>query len=368
MNRICLLIPSLELGGMERVMSELINEFAKSNSMEVHLVLYGITRGIFYSVPSMVRVHKPPFHFNDRWRTFYTVRTMWYLRRELQAIAPDSILSFGEIWNNFVLLSTLGMHLPIFVSDRSSPAKKLPLIQEGLRALLYKRAKGVIVQTQAARAIYARKFVKADVCVIGNPIRAIHPPESVHRENIVLSVGRLIESKHHESLIRLFLKLSIPGWRLVIIGDDAQKQKVKAKLETLIQHMGGGQKVTLAGTQRDVDGFYLKSKIFASMSSSEGFPNVLGEAMAAGLPVIAFDCVAGPSELITDGENGFLVPLFDYDSYEKKLRSLMTDEQLRVSFGNEAKERVKRFSTNTVAQQYHDFILDNETTPSKFDC
>ncbi len=361
-SRVCLVIPSLQPGGMERVMSELLHELAMNQKFELHLLLYGITREVFYTIPAAVHVHMPPFHFNNRYRAYYTLRTMRYLRKEIRAIAPATVLSFGEIWNNLVLLSLLGISIPVFVSDRSSPAKNLSAIQEHLRAALYKRANGIIVQTESARDIYRRKFAKKSIAVIANPIRQIQSTQNVQRENIVLTVGRLIESKHHYELIKLFLKINHLGWRLVIVGDDAQKQKVRRKLELLIRQMRAEDKVILTGTRRDVDDFYLRSKVFAFMSSSEGFPNVLGEAMAAGMPAIAFDCVAGPSDLITDGENGFLVSLFDYESYEAKLRLLMTDEDLRLRIGTEARASVKRFSVDRVAGQFQSFILHNENT------
>ena len=127
---------------------------------------------------------------------------------------------------------------------------------------------------------------------------------ALRKENIVLSVGRLIRSKHHDKLIEIFSHVA-PGWKLIIVGDDSQKQNNMILLKDLIPKLNMNEKIILAGNQSDVDSYYLKSKIFAFTSSSEGFPNVVGEAMSAGLAVVAFDCVAGPSELIQSGETDF---------------------------------------------------------------
>ncbi len=107
----------------------------------------------------------------------------------------------------------------------------------------------------------------------------------------------------------------------------------------------------------DVDSQYLKSKIFAFTSNSEGFPNVIGEALSAGLPVVSYDCVAGPSEMIVDGENGFLVPVFDDDLFQKRLQQLIDDEELRQKMARKAPESVEKFSIEKIGQQYLDFIL-----------
>src|SRR5690606_6082917 len=150
-----------------------------------------------------------------------------------------------------------------------------------------------------------------------------------------------------------------PDWKLIIVGDDAQKQKNKIKLEKLIYELNAKERVFLIGTQKNIDEFYLRSKIFAFTSSSEGFPNVIGEAQAAGLPVISFDCIAGPSDLIEDGKNGFLIPLFEQKMFEDKLRLLISDENLRERLGNSAKETIKKFSVSAIGDKFEKFILTN---------
>ena len=95
-KRLCLVIPSLQAGGMERVMSELAWYFSEKEDVELHLVLYGINREIFHSLPEHIEVHKPEFLFSNRLRFFSTLRTILFLRKKIRRLAPDSILSFGE--------------------------------------------------------------------------------------------------------------------------------------------------------------------------------------------------------------------------------------------------------------------------------
>ncbi|MDZ7634136.1 MAG: glycosyltransferase [Bacteroidales bacterium] len=95
------------------------------------------------------------------------------------------------------------------------------------------------------------------------------------------------------------------------------------------------------GYQSDTDNYYRRSRIFAFMSSSEGFPNVLGEALSAGLPVVSYDCLAGPSDLISDGDNGFLIPLFDRELFKEKLTLLMANDELASTISQAAVLSVK---------------------------
>ncbi len=361
-KRICLVIPSLHPGGMERVMSELAHYFCANPRYEVHLVLYGLTREIFYAVPENLIIHKPKFEFNNDKRTWYTLKTLWFLRQKIKAIHPDTILSFGELWNNFVLLATMGFKCPVYVSDRCQPDKPLGRVHEFLRNYLYPKAKGVICQTETAKKIYKNKFKRANFQVIGNPIKEIQPNTTFSNENIVLSVGRLIQTKHHDELIRIFADLNPEDWKLVIVGDDAIKQQNKVKLEVLIDELNMQEKIILAGKQSDVDDFYNRAKIFAFTSSSEGFPNVIGEAMFASLPVVAYDCIAGPSDLIDHGETGFLIDLHQTESFKKALKDLIENETLQLNMGQAGKERIKKFSVGQIALEFEKTILSESTS------
>lgn len=354
--KICCCIHSLGPGGMERVMSELINGFIRNHDAEVHVVLYGMGRERFYEIDDRAIFHIPDFAFTNKHRTWCTLKTMVYLRKEIKRINPDTVLSFGNYWNNFVLLSTRGLKYPVYVSDRSSPAKDMGRFQNKMRDFLYPKATGVIAQTSKAKEYYDKLLKQSNYAIIGNPIRNIEIPTDNQRENIIVSVGRLIKTKHYDRLIKLFYELSRPDWKLVIVGGDAQGQDNMAKLKAQLEEMGNPGNIELAGTQKDVESYLLKSKIFAFTSSSEGFPNVVGEALSAGLPVISYDCVAGPSDMIEDGENGFLVPVFDDELFKKRLLELMDDEEKRAKMGQKAKESIRRFEVEEIVTKFYEFI------------
>jgi len=357
MKRLALVIPCLGLGGMERVMAELATYFVQDPEIEVHLVIYGMNRDIFYHIPSNVIVHKPYFEFNNQKRAWYSLKTLYFIRRTVKALKPDSILSFGEYWNSFILLALYRLPFPIFISDRCQPDKTYGLVHNMLRQWLYPKAKGIITQTKKAENHYREIFKQSNIQTIGNPIRFINVNPEIKKENIVLTVGRLIKSKHHDELIRLFVSINKPDWKLIVVGGDALKQNNFERLQILIKELDAHNKVVLIGKSQDVDQYYLMSKIFAFTSSSEGFPNVIGEAMSAGLPVVAFDCMAGPSDMIRDEINGYLVPLFDYKIFKEKLLILMDSVELRDEFGYNGKESIHKYSVNLIGKGYYNFIL-----------
>ena len=358
-KKLTFLIPNLQAGGMERVMSELLQYFAFNTPHELHLVMYGV-RGInFYEVPDQVIVHEPAFDFNNNKRLLYTLKTLLYLRKTINSLKPDAVLSFGEYWNNFVLLALRGTKHPVIVSDRSQPDKSLSRVHNFLRKKLYPKAKAVICQTKKAQHIYEKMYRHPNFVIIGNPIKALEMRQDIPKENVVLSVGRLIESKHFDELIDIFADINPQHWKLIIVGDNALKQDNMSKLNQQIKDLGMQDQIKLVGRQSDVDSFYNKSKIFAFTSSSEGFPNVLGEAMSAGLPVVSYDCTAGPSDLIDDGVSGFLTDVHDKSQFKIKLEQLIKDDELREKMGENASEKIKKFNLTKIGQKFEAVLLSS---------
>ncbi len=356
--KVCFVIHSLQAGGMERVMSELVNYFATNKTYEVHLILYGIKREVFYKISDDIIIHKPDFTFDNSKRFLSTIKTVFFLRKKIKEINPVSVLSFGELWNNMVLLSTLGTKIPVFVSDRAQPNKSIGKLHDTLRNFLYPKAKGVIVQTEKALEIFKIMYHHTNFKIIGNPIRPIYDRNLV-RENTILMVGRLIELKQQNVLIEIFSKLNAPNWKLVLVGYDHLKQENQQKWQSLAKQLNVAERVVFTGKQEDVEKYYLSSKIFAFTSISEGFPNVIGEAMAAELPIVAFDCVAGPSDLITENENGFLIPLNNKELFIQKLQFLIDNSDEIQRMGKNSKKYIQKFELKYICNEFEKFIISN---------
>jgi glycosyltransferase involved in cell wall biosynthesis len=290
---------------------------------------------------------------------------MILFRREVKNARPALVLSFGEYWNSFVLLSLAGTGYPVFISDRCAPSKPLGGFQEVLRRVLYRGAAGIIVQTRVAEEIYRRRFPRQRIAVIGNPVRITPGRDtgSNGREKVILMVARMIASKHHDRLLHVFARLEAPGWKLLLVGGDALKQHHLHRLKGLARELQISDRVEFAGECREVEPYYRSASVFAFTSSSEGFPNVIAEALAAGLPVVSYDCEAGPSELIRDGENGFLVPLFDDTLFRERLQQLVDDEELRRTMGTTAAEGMARYESSVVARRYLAFMEEGIHVP-----
>lgn len=157
---------------------------------------------------------------------------------------------------------------------------------------------------------------------------------------VILSVGRLSHEKGHIDLVRAFALLPKPlraSATLILVGDGPER----ARLEHACKKLGLTGSVLFAGHRDDVKTFYGIADVFALPSYTEGSPNVLLEAMAARVPVVATE-VGGVPELADNGRSAVLVKAHDPDGLSNAISQLLEEEQLR--------ERLKRSACNVVAR------------------
>ena len=178
------------------------------------------------------------------------------------------------------------------------------------------------------------------------------PIDFEKKEKTVVAVGRLHPVKGFDRLLEIWKGSSKdhPDWKLVIIGDGDEKQK----LFGLADSLGIRDSVVFTGAlpHDKVMEVMQRSSLYAMTSYSEGFGFVLIEAMACGLPPVAFDVRVGPRAIIQDGLNGKLIEDDATASYVKALNELMDREDLRLEFSRNAVLRAKDFSEETVMQKW----------------
>jgi glycosyltransferase involved in cell wall biosynthesis len=281
------------------------------------------------------------------------------IRRALRATGPDRAVSFGDIMNCLVLLAASGTGTRTIVSERNDP-RHLAMHQPWatLRSRLYPRADAVVVQTAGVADWARRHLPSARTVVIPNFVcprpgsRYPTGPDGAQERRLV-GMGRLTPQKGFDLLIAAFARVAPahPEWRLVIAGDGQER----SRLEALVSELGLDTRVALPGVL-NANEHLASADMFVLSSRFEGFPNALMEAMAAGLPVVSFDCQSGPREIIRDGTDGILVPNEDVTSLAAQLDRLMSDEPARLRLGRAATEVVERFSLERVMAQWEELV------------
>jgi glycosyltransferase involved in cell wall biosynthesis len=361
----------MQAGGAERVMAQLCNHLAAKHHDVTLVTLTPTLGGPFYDLAEPVRLLpiEHPTANKELGRIIRVFGRIMALRRALATLRPDVVISFVDLTNVMVLLATAGLKLPVIVSERIDPGAythRLSRIDRALRYLTYPRASWIVVQTKrAARFFDTRQNSK--IVTIPNPVPATDlaaqpdrpSPEGRFR---IICVGRLDHQKGFDILIESFLRVAheFPIWDVVIFGEGSDR----SALLTQIQAYGLENRVKLMGISRDVASEMVRAHIIAFPSRYEGFPNALAEAMAVGLPAIAFNGVSGVEDLIIDDETGLLI---DWDQSKPEspippfvdgLRKLMTEAELRMRLGAGGKIRVQQYSPEIILKQWQQLITE----------
>jgi glycosyltransferase involved in cell wall biosynthesis len=283
------------------------------------------------------------------------------LRHAIKGMRPDAVISFLDLTNVRVLLATTGLDVPVVVSEHSDPNHNNIGPGMGLlRRRLYPRAKYVVALTdESMRFFSGMSGVRCRI--IPNPIlphiSGAQEPGNEKEGMVLMSMGRLSHEKGFDHLLRAFAAVSgdHPGWSLEVWGEGP----LLKWLDELASELRVLDRVRFPGFTRTPHLAMSRADLFALSSRCEGFSNVLCEAMAAGLPVVSFDCPSGPRYIIRDGVDGILVPAQNTLALGEALSRLMGDEHERKRLAARAPEIVDRFAIHKIMDMWEEILLEH---------
>lgn len=192
--------------------------------------------------------------------------------------------------------------------------------------------------------IEQEKFDLEKITYIYNPI-PIEISNDIKVENkVFLAVGRLVEEKGFDMLIEAWslIEKKIPEWKLNIVGSGVEKKELINIINSL-----DIKNINIIEHTREIEKYYDDASIYVLSSRHEGFPMVILEAKAMGLPVIAYNCKTGPKEMITNNKDGFLVKNGDIKMLSEHMLQLANDE-----------DKIKEFAKNSLCSASN-FVIDN---------
>jgi glycosyltransferase involved in cell wall biosynthesis len=169
-------------------------------------------------------------------------------------------------------------------------------------------------------------------------------------------VGHLDENKGYHRAVEVAAQIlpKHPDWKWIICGEGPERNR----LETMLAKAGLQEQMKLLGLVTDMDSMYAQAAILVMTSEMEGLPMVLLEGKAHGLPLVAFDIMTGPSDIIDDGINGYLTEPFDTDAMAQKLETLMTDHALRLKMSENAAVGMDKFLEETILHAWETLLKE----------
>lgn len=356
-------------GGMERVLLNKVRYFVEKKGWNVTVVTtdqHG--RQSFYPFPEGVKMIDLEVNYSEDNGKPFLKKLLGFLKRRrlhekrfkalLEQIRPDVVDCFypGEC---------------SFVPGLKDGSKKvMELHQSKLFHHQYNRT-GLMGLADKVRARMDERLVRKfdrfvvlteedskmwgempNIRVIPNAANFIAQKYSDCSEKGVIAVGRLDYQKSFDRLIMVWEKVheKMPDWRLDIFGQGEWKEM----LQGMIDERGLQDCVRLNGPTKDIGKEYAESSMLVMSSHYEGFPMVMIEAMACGLPAVCFDFKCGPRDIIQPEENGLVVPDGDIDGLAEAMIRLMKDEEMRKRMGKNAKRVVETYSEERVMGLWED--------------
>lgn len=348
-------------GGIERVLVDKMNYFANMCGYDVYMLT---TDQGDHIVPYHLEEH---VHLEDLGIQFYKqyrysgFRRLWdkwqrtrlYEQRlfeRIRAIHPDVIVcTTADPVSSIVKVKG---EIPLVVESHSICSRTIggKDIRQRLVAKLLlgglKHAACVVALTEND-ALEWRKF-HPHVEVVPNMVHLNESQLSSLENKRVIWVGRLDYQKRPIEIIKIWQKVypMFPDWHLNIYGEGEQLQEIENVINSLNMNIHIHQP-----TDRIFDA-YRESSVLASTSLFEPFGLVIPEAMSCGLPVVAYNCPFGPSSILSDGNDGFLIQNNDQQAYADRLCQLMSDGALRSQMGKAASITSRRYEAKQIMPQW----------------
>jgi len=342
-----------QFGGIERVTSIIANEIAQRDLAIVHTLSMADNGQNVYPLSTKI---KRSYLFEEKCSMKLALckgalgKTVHYIRKN----KLDILIACGVMYFPLACIAAKLTGIKSICWEHTNPSNRNEVTGEReIRFIGAKFSSANVLISEAARNYYNETYRNKNNWLIHNPADAKlysdHRPYDKNSRRLI-SVGRLTYQKNYPLLLEVASRiLSVhDGWTWDIFGDGREYDL----LNQLIAEKGLTGKVALRGTVSDLYDRYPCYSAIIMTSRWEGFPMVLIEAAAKGLPMISFDIPTGPNEIIQDGLNGYLISDGDVDKMVEQIHKFINDPELREKMSFYSRETTRQFSIDNTVQAW----------------
>lgn len=339
-------------GGVARVLSTKANYLVENFGYKVHILTQNEgNKPLFYVFNNTIPLHDMVLRGN---KIFFFWHYYKALKNKIQTIKPDLIIVCDNGLKAYSIPFILKTKIPIiFECHGSKYAEENPQTNHYLTKIKLKFKEFSANKFTKLIALSPENLKEWDVkngLVIPNPLWLQTEVKAILESKKIIVVARHSYEKGLDRVLIIWQKVTKkhPDWVLEIYGTKSKNDS----LERLASSLKIKDSVRFCNPVKNIEEKYLDASILVMTSRTEGFGMVLIEAMACGLPCIAYDCPCGPRSIITDKETGFLIEDGNVDLFVEKLNLLIEDEALRIKFGLNAQESIKKYDLNRIMKQW----------------
>lgn len=353
------LITGMVMGGAERVMATMANEFAKRGNEVLIVSLKDSSSD--YRLDPRVKIVGAKGNIKSKYKLirilkliFSGIKSFFYYLYYLKTYKPDVVLSFLT-YSNLLAVITRQLcvrNIPVVISERCDPLKRGYIIKK-ICEFIYPKADCLVCQSKRVGNYFRKLDGMTNIKIIPNPVSLECIAQTVpeNRRKAIIAVGRLNSQKNYNLLIEGFqeIKNDYSDYIVEIYGEGPEYNNLNQKIRAL--HLENN--IFLMGIKNNVMQSVNDAKLFVMTSDFEGFPNALVEAMASGLPVISTDFPTGiAKELIKDGVNGYVVPRNDKKELAKAMVKILSNSELQESMSSENRKIAKQLDIDKILDKW----------------
>ena len=351
--------------GLHRVVSILCNEL--SETYDVYLICFWGDKSIY---PIKENVRQFYVHHEEKRLRYVLCSRVKKLRKFLKSEKVDIVFCEAMTPVLETFLATRGLPVKFIFHEHSSSGFRLRKQNKSqkqrlhtwfLQQIINRFTDGIIVLTEKEAEVYTnRYFVPMEkIHVLYNFLEEKLIDESVQYDETsraLITVGRIEYQKGFEYLVEVARKVFArhPDWHWDIYGEG--EEWYTEQIRDLIAKNKLEDHVFLKGTQANLYDVYPQYSLYVMTSRYEGLPMVLLEAKAKELPIVSFDIHAGPSDIIRDSVDGYLVSSFDTDAMADKICYLIEYPEVRKDFSDHAYGNIDKFRKETIMAKWKDLI------------
>lgn len=343
------------VGGIGRVTSILLNHFSSKEDFSFMAITYQKDIGNpQYDLPFNIT---KLYLFEDRVpmvKAMLLKGAVSKLKKIIKENNIDILVASGVLFYPLVKHAVKGTNCLFYAWEHTNPYSDNDYKFQGLGRISAKKANRSILISKEGYDFYVErlKINPKLLTLIYNPIdpTIITPPSYNSSSKKIVSVGRLSYQKNFQSAIRVasvVFKVA-NDWTWDIYGEGRDRPE----LESMIKKLGLENKVFLKGNVKNLYDLLPEYSFFVMTSRYEGFPMSLLEAGKSGLPLISYDIKTGPKEIITDGENGYLIKELDERKLADTILLLINSEQKRQNLSRNIIKSMSRFSIDEIIEQW----------------
>ncbi len=363
-KNIVIFYPSFEKGGVTSILKNLLDS-DRSKKFNLHIISSkNFSKKIiskkkncyFYPVTMKIKI---PF-FPQRFIT--SLNGMFALALVLNKLKAKTIVHSMQS-NVAAIIICMIKNIKIIIRNSENPVystintenKFFGLITFLLKFLFYNFTDGIITNSKgSANSLKYFVFNKKKIFQIYNPYLKKINTKFFKKENYIINIARLRKQKDHKTLLKafkIFLNYN-SDYKLIILGHG----NLKSDLELLCKKLGIAKKVIFKGWVKNTIPYLKKSKIFVLTSVYEGLGNVLIDAINYNVPCISTNCPSGPSEILLNGNGGYLVTPRSPKLIATKMLFCLNNYKLSLKKNEKAKIKLDRFLVSRNTKKYFDYL------------